>query len=579
MENPPVPSVTEPQMEGVVGTNPDQRFWREKGFWCWLGLILGLSLLLFNGFASSAQNQNQKNLDSTKLESNLEALIEKSPIVASKPDRPAIEKILKEAEAATLVSDRSKPTVNPEQPGVDEETEGSSDDIFLEFSAYWVLDRPFSPAMIAEMSKSGATGAEVMLLLNSRPLSRAALPRLDIYDKTRTFSEKYVLARAIDFNQGDRKFAQTHLLASSHTAVDENSHAAEITAAVVLGAIAFIGFFAVVIFIIGKVTDALPAFENPIQPLVSEEAASLAGRCFQFIMCFLLASVAVQLVARDLFGSHNHFGLIPEGVAEILIVLAALLVTRLPILNFNWNLKSYGLTLSDFRRTVLWGLGGYFAAFFAVMVCTAVMARIGSGIPTQEHPLIKQLTGGKFSDIGTLFALVSAALLAPIYEELLFRGTLIPVFEWLLRNSKTGGLIVTSTGVVLLLLTLDHSPGNLGDIAGAVIGLLCLQYVGKQRYKLLPLVNRSVAITLAIIISSLIFGAIHPTGVESWIPLASVGVVNGILVYQTRSIWPAIITHGLFNGVNLVLVIFLQLHGESPAYWSLLDPLVHGQIR
>ncbi len=66
---------------------------------------------------------------------------------------------------------------------------------------------------------------------------------------------------------------------------------------------------------------------------------------------------------------------------------------------------------------------------------------------------------------------------------------------------------------------------------------------------------------LAVIISSLIFGAFHagqgPIGV---VQTSTVGLILACVATLTRSVWPALLTHALFDTIGLVGIPFLQEH-------------------
>jgi membrane protease YdiL (CAAX protease family) len=60
---------------------------------------------------------------------------------------------------------------------------------------------------------------------------------------------------------------------------------------------------------------------------------------------------------------------------------------------------------------------------------------------------------------------------------------------------------------------------------------------------------------IAIIITNLLFGAMHSTGIPAWGALAMIGVVNSIAVYQTGSLYPAMAMHALHNGILVVMTL------------------------
>ena len=63
-------------------------------------------------------------------------------------------------------------------------------------------------------------------------------------------------------------------------------------------------------------------------------------------------------------------------------------------------------------------------------------------------------------------------------------------------------------------------------------------------------------VSVAAVLSGIIFGAAHgdPWG---FVPLAVTGTGLALLYYRTRSLWPNVIAHSIFNAVALVAVYFL----------------------
>jgi membrane protease YdiL (CAAX protease family) len=143
-------------------------------------------------------------------------------------------------------------------------------------------------------------------------------------------------------------------------------------------------------------------------------------------------------------------------------------------------------------RSQLWGLGFLSVALFSVAVMAVVMAPIlkGQANPQQELlDLFRQLRGWGW----TLLLLCTVAVMAPFFEELMFRGFLLP---WLGQRWRWGW---------------------------------------------------------ALAISSLLFGAIHlqPIGLPT---LSLLGFVMGLAMLRTGNLWTSIVVHGLWNGSIFMLM-------------------------
>lgn len=130
-----------------------------------------------------------------------------------------------------------------------------------------------------------------------------------------------------------------------------------------------------------------------------------------------------------------------------------------------------------------------------IVTATILGTQLFSFLPEPEHPATKAIPNASAVQLLAIF--VMAAIQAPIVEEIAFRGTLLPAMR--------------------------------------------------------RLVNGPIA---AVILTNLIFAAIHPTGIPAWPALAMIGVVASFAVYQTGSIVPAMAIHAFHNGA---LVIFSSL--------------------
>ncbi|MGE0708855.1 MAG: lysostaphin resistance A-like protein [Planctomycetota bacterium] len=108
------------------------------------------------------------------------------------------------------------------------------------------------------------------------------------------------------------------------------------------------------------------------------------------------------------------------GLGAALLVLVALTRTRGPS---SASPAALGVHLRGWRHELLRGLVGYLAAlplFFGALLLTQALAK-ALGTPAEHHPLILALE----RDHGlALWVVLSAAVVAPLSEELLFRGLL-----------------------------------------------------------------------------------------------------------------------------------------------------------
>jgi len=151
------------------------------------------------------------------------------------------------------------------------------------------------------------------------------------------------------------------------------------------------------------------------------------------------------------------------------------------------NLGSRDLT----KRAVLWGLAGFAAALPLVWTLSLLsLVLVGGG----THPAIPIFINSD-STLDRVLLLGTICLLAPIFEEFLFRGFLLNRFNKML-----------------------------GVYSGTAL-------------------------------SALVFAAIH-LSLGSFLPLMGLGVILAIIARHSGSLWASVVTHALWNLMN---VLFLQL--------------------
>ena len=145
-------------------------------------------------------------------------------------------------------------------------------------------------------------------------------------------------------------------------------------------------------------------------------------------------------------------------------------------------------------KWLLWGLGGYFAALPLVIVISLINQQIWQG-QGGSNPILPIALEGKDSVSLTIFFL-TAAVAAPIFEEILFRGFL------------------------------------------------------------LPSLTRYLPVWGAIGVSALIFAIAH-LSLSEVLPLATLGVVLGFVYARSRSLLASMLLHSLWNSGTLLSLFVL----------------------
>lgn len=161
-----------------------------------------------------------------------------------------------------------------------------------------------------------------------------------------------------------------------------------------------------------------------------------------------------------------------------------------------------------------------------------------------DHPLARITAARPLLD-RILFAL-QACIAAPMLEEALFRGVLVP---WLLgQKYRTWPVLVCGIALAATStwsLETGPSRGPTVFAAGLLVGWVLLNAViGKKR--------RTVG---AIYTSAALFAAVHSNVWPSPIPLFVLGLGLGWLAVRTRGVLVPIIVHGLFNAVSVLFVL------------------------
>lgn len=279
--------------------------------------------------------------------------------------------------------------------------------------------------------------------------------------------------------------------------------------------------------------------------------------------------VLVAFVLMIEVPSLLQYGGIPLDVAGLLAVpmlLAFFLVAGWQLYPgwspFRGGMSEFAsLELPRSQRFGLWFCRVLTLGILAWLVLTPVVHLVNGlvtilfthfDLPMEPHPLTKMAAGPASEQF--LF-LLEACLAAPIIEEILFRGLLLP---WMIgareRNirreqlrpiapAKVRPLLVMAMGVIFA-----ASSGKLGPVVYAgvlALGLVVLWFG----------VRRGQQHIRAIYASAALFGLVHSGVWPSPIPLFALGLGLGWIAVRSRGVLVPIIVHGLFNAVSAVYVL------------------------
>lgn len=170
------------------------------------------------------------------------------------------------------------------------------------------------------------------------------------------------------------------------------------------------------------------------------------------------------------------------------------------------------------------------------------------GWQPDSHPLEQKFRDGRPSIDQILFA-VQAAIAAPLVEEMLFRGALLP---WLLRKRHRPVVTLLVVALFGLLLSIESRDGQNELRSGPVLFTLFLVAGAFLHRALRRKHNRTES---AMIVSAAFFAVTHNPVWPSPIPLFVLGLGLGWLAVRTRGWLAPAIVHGLFNMVSVLFVL------------------------
>lgn len=188
--------------------------------------------------------------------------------------------------------------------------------------------------------------------------------------------------------------------------------------------------------------------------------------------------------------------ILPQALPFIGIFVAIAIICTVPILGHRFTLDSLGVSKNGLGKRILWGIGAYLALLPILLMALFVVAQLAKVLPGNAHPVGEEVLGSKGLQALGLFFM--AAIIAPIWEEIMFRGLLFPA-----------------------LTAVSKSP-----VWGAVI-------------------------------SSFLFAAIHPQGPAGVPLLMTLALGMCFISYQTKSLVPNIIMHAINNGGALAMLLLL----------------------
>jgi membrane protease YdiL (CAAX protease family) len=264
-------------------------------------------------------------------------------------------------------------------------------------------------------------------------------------------------------------------------------------AMLVLVLIAFLSLVLWAVYFTLRKSGQVQPLGFPVGTISRAHADRLAIRAAQIVCAFFVLSLLGGMIAQA-----TTSVVLANLVPSVGVLLFVILISKVPVAGTSVTLRDIGVSGQNFGRHFLWGLAG-FVIEIPIMILMALLGRsIFKFLPPPEHPASTLLQNRPDMAI-VLTVLFFGAMIAPFWEEIMFRGLMLPAV----------------------------SRVTWGPLAGSII-------------------------------TSLIFAAIHPQGISTWLALGTVAAVSCALAYHTKSLVPSIVMHSLHNFCLLVgtLVLF-----------------------
>lgn len=185
------------------------------------------------------------------------------------------------------------------------------------------------------------------------------------------------------------------------------------------------------------------------------------------------------------------------------------------------------------------------------------IAANGAAFHAAGIALIAWTTRRRNASLGTIFGFRPAAIFGDTRRALVFYLASLPVmlFAALLYSGliHAWGIEPEFQDVVALFLEQDSGPARAAIIVLAFAVAPAFEELF-FRGLALPLLARSFGAGAAVILSSLIFAAMH-MNMASFLPLFILAVALALAYIRTKSIAVPVAMHAIFNGVNLALIM------------------------
>gem|GEM_PF-823449 len=231
----------------------------------------------------------------------------------------------------------------------------------------------------------------------------------------------------------------------------------------------------------------------PLNRITLLDADRLAVRAAQIFALYLGMETGASFLPKDLFNNFLRIMVVIVGMASGVILLQNNTIEGKKI-----SLASMGVNARNWKNHVGFGVIGFLIEFPIAMALAAFGTAIFAFLPKATHPASEAIA--RDHSLGTVVpVMLLGCVLAPFWEELVFRGLLLPAFTRMFKGIRPG-----------------------------------------------------------IFLSSFLFASMHPQGISLWFSLAAVGAASCLLSIQTKSLIPSMVMHCLHNLTVFTIALMYQ---------------------
>jgi membrane protease YdiL (CAAX protease family) len=266
------------------------------------------------------------------------------------------------------------------------------------------------------------------------------------------------------------------------------------------------------------------------------------------LLVILCAAYVAEVAGNLLVLHHTHLGqALEELTAGAVGKTFSILTILLPVMFKRvLGIRAIGLPIGRAGSGIAAGAATLFILFPLIQISSAIVVFIYRHFHLEQadlHPVL-QIIGNTHSRWVGVLGIILAVILAPVSEELFYRGLL---------QTALGRLFYWMDSL------LNHLPKDSADLAlaypadpGAGASKI-LNYFGKPTTA--PPRNRTR--WMAILVTAALFAVVHGE-VAFLAPLFILAVGLGYAYERTGNLWVSITAHSLFNAAQILLYLAMK---------------------